>query len=681
MRVDIFIEDKQVDTFKDETIQITDSIQNAQDPNKIFTSFSKQFSLPGTNRNNDIFKHFYDFNIVNGYDAKRKVKALIKINGIDFRKGFIQLNSVKLKNNKATSYNVFFTGVFSELKEVIRDDKLSDLDLSQYDHNFNVDNVNTGFQNFANVVNNTLVGNNDGDLCYPLITHTNRLIYENNRIREIDQNGDQVPNSGGGVTHTQLKPALRLKAIIDAIENKYGFTFDSNFFNSPEFDGLFMWLHRNKGQAVELGDFILSKRITRDNFENTSGDESIPSSVDFVTTTNESPAGIYDPKKYVITPTVEITGTGSYDVIITDTNTGEILLQENNLENNKTFSDVILQSQNLRFWKPNIKVIVKSLDSVNIKLTVEEQDPVFSNTILLGDYQLNGGAVAAISNIVISEQIPQMKVIDFLVNIFKMFNLTGTADDYGVITIKPLDDFIAKGKVIDLTNKVDISESTVSKVDPFSRINFQYAKQKTFLAVNKNIIDDDEFGSLTQDLNNTESGVVYTGGDYDVKIDFEHMLFERINDQTTGDLTTVQFGWFVDEKQEPTFGKPLVFYPIKTTNTDDANIVGKTEGSNYIRPSNSRGEDLQTINFGTETDEFNLSSNEESLFKNFYKNYVERVYDQSSRLTKISAYLGFGDIINYSLEDVIVIQNKRYSINKIDININTGKVELELLNL
>jgi len=108
MRVDIFIEDKQVDTFDDETIQITDSIQNAQDPNKIFTSFSKQFSLPATNRNNDIFKHFYDFNIVNSYDAKRKVKALIKINGIDFRKGFIQLNSVKLKNNKATSYNVFF---------------------------------------------------------------------------------------------------------------------------------------------------------------------------------------------------------------------------------------------------------------------------------------------------------------------------------------------------------------------------------------------------------------------------------------------------------------------------------------------------------------------------------------------------------------------------------------------
>jgi len=679
MRVDIFIEDKQVDTFKDETIQITDSIQNAQDPNKIFTSFSKQFSLPGTNRNNDIFKHFYDFNIVNGYDAKRKVKALIKINGIDFRKGFIQLNSVKLKNNKATSYNVFFTGVFSELKEVIRDDKLSDLDLSQYDHNFNVDNVNIGFQNFANVVNDTLVGNNNGDLCYPLITHTNRLIYQNNRIREIDEDGNQVSNSGGGVSHTQLKPALRLKAIIEAIENdeKYNITFDSNFFNSPEFTGLFMWLHRNKGQAVELGDFILSKRINTANFTKTSGGDSIP----FTWRTIQVFGGgsSFEESFYEITPTIEVTGSGFYDVIVTDTNTNEILLQENNLQGNETLNLITLESQNERFWSPSIKVVANDLTTINIKLEVREFISSFQDSSdVTGFYET--GVITAISNIVISDQIPQMKVIDFLVNIFKMFNLTGTADDYGVITIKPLDDFIAQGKTIDLTNKVDISESTVSKVDPFSRINFQYAEQKTFLAVNKNIIDDDEFGSLTQDLNNTESGVVYTGGDYDVKIDFEHMLFERLSDENGG-LTTVQFGWFVDEKQEPTFGKPLVFYPIKTTNTDDANIVGKTEGSNYIRPSNSRGEDLQTINFGTETDEFNLSSNEESLFKNFYKNYVERVYDQSSRLTKISAYLGFGDIINYSLEDVIVIQNKRYSINKIDININTGKVELELLNL
>lgn len=677
MRVDIFIEDRQVDTFEDETIQITDSIQNAQDPNKIFTSFSKQFSLPATNRNNDIFKHFYDFNIVNSYDAKRKVKALIKINGIDFRKGFIQLNSVKLKNNKATSYNVFFTGVFSELKEVIRDDKLSDLPLSQYDHNFNVDNVNTGFQNFANVVNDTLVGDDDGDLCYPLITHTNRLVYNQNAIREIDEDG--VQSTDAGVTHTQLKPALRLKAIIEAIENNPRYNnivFDSNFFNSPEFTGLFMWLHRNKGQAVQVDDFVLIKKINTANFTKISGGDAIPST--WRTIRNLGGVSSFEEIFYEITPTIEVTGSGFYDVIVTDKNTNEILLQENNLQGNQTLNLIKLESVDERFWSPSIKVVANDLDDINIKLEVREVISSFeSSSDVTGFYET--GIITAVSNIVISDQIPQMKVIDFLVNIFKMFNLTGTADDYGVITIKPLDDFIAQGKTIDLTNKVDISESTVSKVDPFSRINFQYAEQKTFLAKNKNIIDDMEFGSLTQDLNNTSTGVVYTGGDYDVTIDFEHMLFERLNDEN-GDLTIVQFGWFVDEKQEPTFGKPLVFYPEKISNNDAVNIVGKTAGSRYIAPRNTLRL-RQSINFGTEIDEFTLSSYEESLFKNYYKNYVERVYNKSSRLTKISAYLGFGDIINYSLEDVIVIQNKRYAINKIDININTGKVELELLNL
>ena len=52
---------------------------------------------------------------------------------------------------------------------------------------------------------------------------------------------------------SDLKYALRLQEIIDAIESKYSLTFSSDFFNDAtnlDFYNLYMWLHRKKG-AVE----------------------------------------------------------------------------------------------------------------------------------------------------------------------------------------------------------------------------------------------------------------------------------------------------------------------------------------------------------------------------------------------------------------------------------------------
>jgi hypothetical protein len=44
--VQLYIQDTRVDLFQDETISITDSIQNVSDISVVFTPFSKQFSLP-----------------------------------------------------------------------------------------------------------------------------------------------------------------------------------------------------------------------------------------------------------------------------------------------------------------------------------------------------------------------------------------------------------------------------------------------------------------------------------------------------------------------------------------------------------------------------------------------------------------------------------------------------------
>ena len=68
----LYIESNRLDLFKDETVSLTQTIQNVKDVAKVFTSFSKTFSLPASKTYNKIFKHYYNFNIVNVYDARKK---------------------------------------------------------------------------------------------------------------------------------------------------------------------------------------------------------------------------------------------------------------------------------------------------------------------------------------------------------------------------------------------------------------------------------------------------------------------------------------------------------------------------------------------------------------------------------------------------------------------------------
>lgn len=97
-----------LDLFDDESISITDSIKNVKDIAKVFTPFSQQFNVPASKHNSKLFRHYEDFDILNSFDARIKVDALIKLNGSDYKKGKARLQSVSLKNNKPHSYKLVF---------------------------------------------------------------------------------------------------------------------------------------------------------------------------------------------------------------------------------------------------------------------------------------------------------------------------------------------------------------------------------------------------------------------------------------------------------------------------------------------------------------------------------------------------------------------------------------------
>lgn len=81
-----YTNEDRVDQFKNESVSLTQTIQNVKDIKKIFTEFTQTFSLPASKKNNKIFKHYYNYHISNGFDARKKVKASLELNDLPLRR-------------------------------------------------------------------------------------------------------------------------------------------------------------------------------------------------------------------------------------------------------------------------------------------------------------------------------------------------------------------------------------------------------------------------------------------------------------------------------------------------------------------------------------------------------------------------------------------------------------------
>jgi hypothetical protein len=134
-KIQLYIENEKVDVFQDGSINIVSSIKDFRSPDKLFTDYSRNFTLPATSTNNKVFKHYYNYDILDGgFDARSSKEARIEINDRPYKDGYITLESVDLKYNKPTAYKVTFYGNLRLLKELFNNLKLTDLNwLDRFD--------------------------------------------------------------------------------------------------------------------------------------------------------------------------------------------------------------------------------------------------------------------------------------------------------------------------------------------------------------------------------------------------------------------------------------------------------------------------------------------------------------------------------------------------------------------
>ena len=661
---------QRTDLFADESISITQVIQDVKDISKIFTDFSKTFTLPATAENNRLFKHYYNYDIDGGFDARIKINAYIEINAVRFNSGKVKLEGVDLKDNKPYAYRITYFGNTVNLKDLIGEDKLNALDLSTYNLTYNSSNVLTTLQANPSSV----------DIVTPFISHTNRYYYDSSSGHAEDVH-NLYYQSGVGHSHgllwSDLKYAIRLNNIIQAIATKYGLTFSTDFFNSSNLDyyNLFLWLHRSKGDVQGVGSGINPPEII--NYWSGTGVVSyFSNSNTLVVTENTNASANTD---LVITPTT------SSDYKISVFRNGELFYQSNTLNNTQTISLGILDAAQYTFYIQTQVII-----TLSVSLSIPRYDlPDNPSTIVYDTY--NTGSFNTNNAFIfdIAQQTPEIKVIDFLTGIFKMFNLTAYLEN-DIVVVKTLNDFYATSNVYDITKYISTDTKTVNVALPFKQVEFGYEDTKQLLALKHNQQYNYEWGKeLFNELPEIDGEI------YKVTLPFSHFKYERLYDINGNVLKNIQWGYSATDNFNAATGhyeaalcKPLLFYPILQTGVSMSfRTTASTheEITSYILPSNSRslssGTSTSNINFKAELNEWTGTNNfTGTLFELYYKDYIMNVFNPKNRLTSLKAYLPLSVLLNYKLNDRMKINDRLFIINKITTNLTTGESNLELLN-
>ena len=696
-RLQLYIGTERVDLFKDESVSLTQTIKNVKDLAKVFTEFTQTFSVPASSVNNKIFKHYYNFDISGGFDARIKANARLELNDLPFKDGKIALQGVDLKNNLAHTYRITFFGNTVNLKDTLGDAQLSSLSFSDYyDRLYD-------FGTVTGVMQDGLT-----PFIVPLITHTNRLIYNSGShvafdpeatINNLYHQGSGSP-SQNGVYWNEFKYAVRLQNIIEAIQTKYDITFSDDFFNdatNEQFSTLYMWLHRKSGSVERPTqvDFVYT-RLTDLVQTQSQGISSVTNGIITVTIPNNG----LQPKFLTVDLAQASANPYSVQVLrnggtvvgelnsVTGNQTLTVRGDTNDFQNNATYT---IQIGGVVTFNAN-NIVVSVIASATSGASAVDQ---YKNSLQFGTNQSKE------FNIV--EQIPKMKIIDFLSGLFNLFNLTAYVNDVGTIVVRTLDSYYADStQVYNIDKYLDTTKSTSDVALPYNKINFSYKGLGTLLSQQFNQLTNSGWGSLSYTLD----GDIFDAPSepYEIEVPFEHMQFERLYDQGNSPPTStdVQWGYSVNENLQSYIGEPLIFYGIPITNGTNIRIRDTVLNNNvadivdYIIPSNSFSIAPSTsrinIHFQNELNEYlanepdglvagdNALGFTDTIFETEYKEYIQDVFNFRRRLIKITAFLPMKVYYNLQLNDLIELGQDRYKINSMKTDLTTGKTEFELLN-
>ena len=774
--VEIYIGNTKVDQYKDEAVTVVSSVLDVSDITKNTGDYSKTFSVPASKSNNLLFKHWYNANIDNGFDARTKVEGRIEIDGIPFKIGKFRLYKVNVKKGVAVSYTVNFFGNLVDVSETLGKDKIASLDLTAYDHDYNSFNVALGLQD----------GLFNKDIIYSLQTGKRYFYNSNANVGDFDENQINIAynGSGTGVLWDDINPSLKLIRIIEAIETKYsagtiqvdtinitsgagslggnavliinniqysipvtsvggsltnaatqintyintnvtGFTstvantlititadevgnvgttvfnansalffdgtvtsvvvgsrsyenpivFSRDFFGTSEFENLYMWLKPDANTPAggfpqiidwDSGDFTFMNEFTNIGAYETSNTSASDDDINFIINLTITPVSGFEDVPYTV-----IWYNGSEEYLVEDNVDGVNLTQS------------FISSDAATIW--NLSFAIKSINEFQYtsELYQFRVDTGGPNTTAY----TYGSASTTQSIFSVSQQIPDIEIIDLLKGLFNMYKLVVIPQDDGTLYVNTLQSYYDQGERYDVTKYIDNEKNEVQRGEILNEIDIKFQEGETILAEQFRSTNNRGFGDSLVRLED-ENGKLLDGDSLEMELPFEQFVYERLQDQNDGEITNVVTATVADETIEPVDTAPNIHYvSLQNLGSRDIAFVDNLGARsiwnapiNVPSHASTLTSALHSTLFEAEFSNWDGAQITNTLYKNHYENYIKAIFNIKRRTFTYRAVLPVNIVTKLELNDVIRIGSNDYRINKYGYNILNGATVLELIN-
>ena len=632
---------KRIELFEDEKISVTSSVQDIADVSKAKTDFTQSFTIPASTTNNEIFKHWYESSLDGGFDHRVKYNGYIEVDTRTFREGAFALNDVKYKDNMVDSYSIVFYGKAKNIKDILKEDKLANLDFSSLNHTFTS----------TEVVNR--ITTSTGNVSYPLFAH--------DRIYEYGGGGtNDITINAGSIKWNSLFPAIPLSFIMQKISDTYDLNFTGAFLDYPQFTKLWMLFKNSES---------FSQKLT-------------PLKVNFTAKSSTAFTELD-----LATDEVGFSGSGYRNILIQVTTAStqpyDILIYKNGVLDS-SFTNIVGNSGTRSFFSAQIttqnindkySVYISSQSGFSFTTTLIYNKGIGVGTI---SYTATSPSQTIASTIDIGGYAPDLKLIDLITGLIKMFNLVIIPQDETTYELIPLELYYNDGRYNDISANVISDDIELKKTSMYKNINFKYQKSENILNTKFDELflstRNFSYGDLAyEQIDSLESST------FSVELPFENAMYER---KTNSNFQTITF-----KKNDLTnyLPKPLLIYDNGTQTVSPTIRIDLLTGghqiiSQYRRFSNDYNNGtILTLNWGEEISTWFLSNVSNGLYKRHYENYLGNIFNIKSRLVIVKCYFNPVELIDIKLNDRIIIRDKKYTINKMTTDLTSGETTLELL--
>ena len=692
-----------IELYENEPVNLKYQFSDLQEINRSSSSFSQTFRVPLTKKNQEFFGAVNEFGLVPSWNPKTKIDAELTYNTIPLLKGFVQVKAFYVQKGRYADVELAFFGETANLSRDIGDAMLTDLDLSAYDHTLNATNIAGSWGSPGSL--------SSGAVRYGL-PDKGQNWYANQT--------DNIWSTTNPLEHGDFTPYFRASKLLEEILDAAGYTFDSDFFSGStgfeEIPDLYLLLYNGNrsvlGYDATSGDDIPPQQETmtvglatdltgltaHPNYTAITAWREATPFFDTGGNFNDTGAGgstytapfrsFYTFRFNLYGRTTDPTHAFSMRLRNTTTSTTEYQILD-------SYAGALFNDQVHTFTTNPI--LLNKDDQVRIEYVMNDSSDELEldgdNTIspqstwwqvIDVTYPTSGQDVSLEANM------PEMKQIDFLSGLQKMFNLVFIPDrnNQKHLYIEPFGYYISGGTKKDWTNKIDLSKDITIQptTDLQSRkYDWTHSEGKDFVneLVFKNAsrvygryrVDDPEndFASGINEIRTPFAPHVVSyipGTQYAV---------HRLLTDTTGDDKTLK-----DPLPRLAFWNgmesgTIYYYPDSNT--------GYTTSTTY--PAFSQFSDLEAtvtdedLSFGFERPFHIVEANPvNTLYFKYWRPWVNELYSRDAR--KLTAFfrLTRADLASFEFSDKIYLKDTYWRILSIDFDATTeGLTKVELLKV